>query len=98
MVNPHSHVTVRLVGILRTTTGIDKVQFTLQEGETIGTILKRLVEKYPELNTKIFDKVGTLHTYLNIIVEDKPIREKNLDDVPIQKPVTLTLLMAIGGG
>jgi len=91
-------VTIRLVGVLKITTGIEKVHLDLKGNDTIGTILKRLVGEYPVLGQELFNKSGEVHKYLNIFVDNQPVLQENLNDIPIQHSTTLTLVMAVGGG
>ncbi|MFX1405284.1 MAG: hypothetical protein ACFE9D_12570, partial [Promethearchaeota archaeon] len=62
------------------------------------SILNRLVERYPALRQELYTETGEIHKYLNIFVDNKPVLQQNLNDIPIQKPTTLTLVMAVGGG
>lgn len=91
-------ITVRLIGTLRTLIGTDEVHLALQNDDTISSLLHRLVEKYPVLKQEIFDKKGELQSFLNIIIDNKPLLKKNLSALPIRGPATLTIMMAIGGG
>ncbi|MDP2931368.1 MAG: MoaD family protein [Chloroflexota bacterium] len=38
------------------------------DGETVGECLSRLVALFPQLKARLFDRKGTLFTYLNIYV------------------------------
>lgn len=76
----------------------DVIIIPLISGDSVDSILRRLIEKAPELGQRLFDKEGQLHRFLNIFVDDKPIIRENLSDYSIQHPVTLTLMMVIGGG
>jgi len=98
MESADSGVTIRLIGVLKITTGIEDVKLDLEDNDTIETILGRLVEMYPDLRQKLYTKTGEIHKYLNIFVDNKPVIQKNLNDIPIQKATTLTLVMAVGGG
>ena len=61
-------VTVRLIGMLRTTVGVDEITLELLEDDTIGSILSRVVENYSKLDKIIFDNKGEVHSFLNIFV------------------------------
>ncbi|MDO8124843.1 MAG: hypothetical protein Q6364_10750 [Candidatus Hermodarchaeota archaeon] len=91
-------VTIRLVGVLKITTGIEKVHLDLEGNDTIGTVLTRLVGVHPVLGQELFNKSGEIHKYLNIFVDNQPVLQENLNDIPIQHSTTLTLVMAVGGG
>ena len=93
-----SGVIIRLVGVLKITTGIKEVYLDLKGDDTVGTILRRLVEKHPALCQELYNKSGEVHKYLNIFVDNKPILQENLNGIPIQYSTTLTLVMAVGGG
>ena len=93
-----SGVTIRLVGVLKITTGIEKVHLDLEGNDTIGTVLTRLVRVHPVLGQELFNKSGEIHKYLNIFVDNQPVLQENLNDIPIQQSATLTLVMAVGGG
>ncbi len=98
MESADSGVTIRLIGVLKITTGIEYVKLDLKDNDTVETILSRLVEMYPDLRQELYTKTGEIHKYLNIFVDNKPVIQKNLNDIPIQKSTTLTLVMAVGGG
>ncbi len=93
-----SSVTIRLVGVLKITTGIEKIHLDLEGNDTIGSILTRLIDGYPVLGQELFNKSGEIHKYLNIFVDNQPVLQENLNDIPIQHSTTLTLVMAVGGG
>jgi hypothetical protein len=93
-----SGVIIRLIGVLKITTGIEEVALDLEGKDTIGTILSRLVKMHPVLGQELFNKFGEVHKYLNIFVDSKPVLQENLNDIPIQHSTTLTLVMAVGGG
>lgn len=93
-----SRVTVHLVGVLKITTGIEEVVLHLEGDDTIGTILSRLVNRHPVLSKELYNKSGEVHRYLNVFVDNKPVLQENLNDIPILHSTTLTLVMAVGGG
>ncbi|MFW9986416.1 MAG: hypothetical protein ACFFDJ_07635 [Candidatus Odinarchaeota archaeon] len=93
-----SGVTIHLVGVLKITTGIEQVVMDLKDNDSIGTILSRLVKMHPVLGQELYDKSGEVHKYLNIFVDNKPVLQENLNDIPIQDSTNLTLVMAVGGG
>lgn len=93
-----SSVTIHLVGVLKITTGIEEVVLDLEGNDTIGTILNRLVKTHPVLSQELYSKSGEVHRYLNIFIDNKPVLQENLNDIPIQHSTTLTLVMAVGGG
>ncbi len=76
----------------------DAFSIPLVDGDSVDSILRRLVEKIPELDQRLFDSEGQLHRFLNIFVDDKPIIQENLCEYSIQHSVTLTLMMVVGGG
>ena len=98
MENPDSSVTIRLVGVLKISTGIENVQLDLEGNDTIGTLLRRLVDLHPVLSQEVYNKSGEVHKYLNIFVDNNPVLQEKLNDFPIQNSATLTLVMAVGGG
>ncbi len=75
-----SSVTIHLIGVLKITTGIEEVVLNLEGNDTIGTILSRLVKMHPVLAQELFNKSGEVHKYLNILVNDKPVLQENLND------------------
>jgi hypothetical protein len=87
-----------LVGVLKITTGIERVHLDLEDNDTIGAVLTRLVGVHPVLGEELFNKSGEIHKYLNIFVDNQPVLQENLNDIPIQHSTTLTLVMAVGGG
>ena len=93
-----SSVTIRLVGVLKISTGIEEVVLDLEGKDTIESILGRLVKIHPALYQEMYSKSGEIHRYLNIFVDNKPVLQENLNDIPIQHSTTITLVMAVGGG
>ncbi len=98
MENADLGITIRLVGVLKITTGIEEVVLDLEGNDTIHTILSRLIKMHPVLSQELYNKSGEVHKYLNIFVDNKPVLQENLNDILIHHSTTLTLVMAVGGG
>ncbi|PDV97588.1 MoaD/ThiS family protein [Candidatus Chloroploca asiatica] len=67
------------------------------EAETVGALLQRLVEHYPNLGKHIFDG-GKLRSFVNVYVGDEDIRYLQGEATPLKDGETVSIIPAIAGG
>jgi len=87
--------TVRLAPILRSSVGGSKT--VNAEGETLGTLLTGLYERFPALKEQIQPE-QELSRFINVYVNDQDVRYLQGLDTPVGTNDTVTLLPAMAGG
>jgi molybdopterin synthase sulfur carrier subunit len=71
-------VRVRLFADIREKAGESEVE---AEGETVGEVVKNLVERYPSLEGRLFSD-GELRSHLNLTADGEPVEpEDSTEDV-----------------
>ena len=70
----------------------------MEHVENMETLLCALVERHPQLKTKIFSNSGQLHTFINAFVDGKNIRHLDKEKTKLQQNSHVTLVAAIAGG
>ena len=89
-------VTVHIPTPLRNYT---KGKSTLElEGTTVGEILTRMVEQFPDLRPHLFDEQGHPRPFVNIFVNDEDIRHRDGLKTPVGDGDTVSLIPSIAGG
>ena len=70
----------------------------IEQVENIEALLCALVERYPQLKTKIFSNSGQLHTFINAFVDGKNIRHLDKEKTKLLENSHVTFVAAIAGG
>lgn len=68
------------------------------EAETVGSLLRGLVEQHPTLGKHLFSEQGKLRSFVNIYVGDEDIRYLDGQDTPVAAGDTVSIIPAIAGG
>lgn len=68
------------------------------EAETVGTLLRGLVETYPDLGNHLYSEQGKLRSFVNIYVGDEDIRYLDGEETPLRDNDTVSIIPAIAGG
>jgi molybdopterin converting factor small subunit len=68
------------------------------EAETVGDLLRGLVEQHPALGKQIFGDNGRLRSFVNVYVGDEDIRHLQGEATPLHTGDTVSLIPAIAGG
>jgi molybdopterin converting factor small subunit len=68
------------------------------EGETVGALLKQLGLQFPALESSLFSQTGQLHSYLNLFIDGRSIRDLKHLDTPIGPQQTLLIVTPLSGG
>ena len=68
------------------------------EGDTVGEILSRLIDRYPKLKPNLYDAAGKLRSFVNIYVGDEDIRYLQKEATPLLPGVILSIIPSIAGG
>jgi len=64
---------------------------------TVGECLKHLVEQFPLLKERLFDKQGKLFIYFNIYVNGKSVYPPN-PDKPVRDGDEILIVSTLSGG
>ena len=89
-------VTVKIPTQLRTVTGGD-AEVTVDEAETVGSVLDGLYERYDGLRDRIAAD-GDLRRFVNVYVGGEDIRFLDGLDTPVEDGDEVTILPAVAGG
>jgi molybdopterin synthase sulfur carrier subunit len=68
------------------------------EAETVGALLKGLVEQNPDLGKHLYSETGKLRSFVNIYVGDEDIRYLDGEDTVLKDGETVSIIPAIAGG
>ena len=67
---------IRLYGLLRDAAAhASAVTVDVCEGETVGSVLERLVTQYPRMRPLLFQRPGEIAPYVMIIVNGRDVRD-----------------------
>lgn len=89
-------ITVHIPTPLRRFTG-ERSQVDVS-GETVGQVLRALVEEHPGLKKNLFSDQGILRSYINVYVNDEDIRFQQKDATPLRAGDKLSIVPSIAGG
>ncbi len=87
-------ITLKLLKPLKDLIGKDSLSVEMEEG-TVASLLEKLSKDYPELGKELFDEKGELDYRVNVIHNDKPLVEF---DVEMSEGDSVTLFIPISGG
>jgi sulfur-carrier protein len=68
------------------------------EGETVGEVLERLFDSYPDLRERISDGDGTVRRFVNVYLGGEDIRFLQGTSTPVADGAEVTILPAVAGG
>ncbi|MCX7789422.1 MAG: MoaD/ThiS family protein [Chloroflexaceae bacterium] len=68
------------------------------EADTVGALLRGLVELHPALSGHLFAEDGRLRSFVNIYVGDEDIRFLQGEETPLSAGETVSIIPAIAGG
>ncbi len=68
------------------------------EAETVGALLRGLVEQHPTLGKHLFSEQGKLRSFVNVYVGDEDIRYLEGEATPVSSGDTVSIIPAIAGG
>ncbi len=87
----------RLVG--GNETGRVYLEEMAEPGETIGTVLHRLSDQFPELDPFLWDRVtGEIGEHIEVVVNDAFLGVERALDSPVREGDRVSLLGALTGG
>jgi molybdopterin synthase sulfur carrier subunit len=91
-------ITVRFYGVAYDNTGIREWHPELTIDASIGDLLNRIVDSFPELNELIYDEDGSIRDYLAISVNNVDIQGLKGADTLLREEDTVFVMPPIGGG
>jgi len=92
-------VRIRLYGLLRDAAGrATAVQVDVCEGETVGSLLERLVTKYPRMRPLLFERPGVVVPYVMIVVNGHDVRDGQGLAEPVRLEDDMALFPPSAGG
>jgi len=89
-------VPVRIPTPLRRFTG-DRAELSAEAAE-LSSILERLFEQYPLLESQLLNEDGTLRSFVNVYVNDEDIRFLDGLKTRVKDGDSISIVPAIAGG
>lgn len=90
---------IRLYGLLREAaerkTAVDVDVF---EGDTVGSLLERLVTTYPRMRPLLFERPGVLFRHVMIVKNGRDIRHADGLNTPVQPDDDMAVFPPSAGG
>ncbi len=87
-------ITLKLLKPLKDAIGKDSLTLEVDEG-TVTSLLEHVSKAYPELGKELLDDKGGLDYRVNVILNDKPLNEL---DVEVNDGDKVTLFIPVSGG
>ncbi len=67
-------------------------------GETVGDILRELVDQYPKIQSHIFDDKGQVRRHINLFVNKENIRDLKGLGTPVGEHDIVKVVPSVTGG
>ena len=88
--------TIKIPPVLRPAVGGERE--ISAEGESVGEILRAVVEEHPSTQAQLFGADGDLNRYVNVYLNDEDVRVLDGLDTTVGASDTLVILPAMAGG
>ena len=88
--------TVKIPPVLRPHTGGEAEVGA--DGETVGDVLRALVDSHPDTQAQLFSPEGDLNRYVNVYLNDEDVRVLDGLGTSVGESDTLVILPAMAGG
>ena len=89
---------VKLFATLRQLVGAKEIEVGLEVGDTVGSVLARLVADYPAVGEHIFDDNGNLEGYINVFVNGRSMRFLDGLNTSLSEDDVLAIFPPVAGG
>ena len=75
-----------------------RLALELAPGSDVLQALRHLVERYPELRSRLFDEGESVHRHINALINGGNVSFRQGFGTPLQEGDRLTILPPVGGG
>lgn len=90
---------IRLYATLRPLAGGKHVSIPVAEGETVGSVLRRLIEAYPLLDGQLLVPDGTaLLPHVQVFLSGRSVRDLKGLDTPLSEDSDVAIFPPVAGG
>ncbi len=89
---------VKIFATLRQLVGAKEIEVGLEDGDTVGSVIARLVADYPALGEHILDDEGNLEAYINVFVNGRSTRFLDGLDTSLIEDDVLAIFPPVAGG
>jgi sulfur-carrier protein len=87
---------IKIPVVLRPSVGGEKE--VTAEGGDVGTVLRDLAARHPDLESQLFGADGSLNRYVNVYLNDEDVRVLDGLDTAVGDTDVLNVLPAMAGG
>ncbi len=88
--------TIRIPPVLRPSVGGERE--VTAAGDSVGDVLRALIDAHPETQGQIFGADGDLNRYVNVYLNDEDVRVLAGLRTPVAEGDSLVILPAMAGG
>ena len=88
--------TIRIPPVLRPSVGGERE--VSADGDSVGEVLRSLVDSHAETQDQIFGADGDLNRYVNVYLNDEDVRVLDGLDTAVKDGDTVVILPAMAGG
>lgn len=89
---------VRFYATLRDIVGGRSVDVNLEPGATVGELLARLFERFPDLEPRLLDEAGELRRSVNVFVNGRGVPHLDGLNTKLQPQDEISIFPPVAGG
>ncbi len=68
------------------------------EGQTVGEVLNRIAERFPDLRRHLYNNQGKLRSFINVYLNDEDVRYLQKEETPLKESDEVRIIPSIAGG